>query len=69
MKNQQQQESEALVRSLIPGVVILPSTTSSSYDNQEDHMRALDFHMGLRALQEMADTYGLKIKVLNAEDN
>ncbi|MEY4332033.1 MAG: hypothetical protein RLZZ196_771 [Bacteroidota bacterium] len=66
--NLEQEMAEAYVRSLIPDVVILPSSTSDAYDNQEDHMKALEFHKALGQVKEMAKSYGLEIKVQNAKN-
>jgi hypothetical protein len=64
--NTEQLKSETLVRGLFPNVVILPSTSSSSYDNQDDHMKALDFHKTYGQLMDMAAEYNLKVVIQNA---
>jgi hypothetical protein len=64
--NTEQLKSETLVRGLFPNVVILPSTSSSSYDNHDEHMRALDFHETYGKLMDMAAEYNLKVVIQNA---
>jgi len=50
-------------------MIILPSTTSDSYTNEEDHMRAIEFHKALGQLRDMAKFYGFEVKLQYAKNN
>jgi hypothetical protein len=48
---QEQYDAEALIRSLLPGVTILPSSSRSDYATDEDYERAMKKHHELAALR------------------
>lgn len=63
--NLEQHMAEAYVRSLVPDVIILPSSSSDAYDNEEDHMRALAFHKAIKEAGVLAREYGFKVVLKN----
>ena len=54
--NQEQIDAEALVRSLMPGITILPSSSRSNYATDEDYQRAMKKHRELAALRPQKNT-------------
>lgn len=67
-QKQAEQFAKALLNSIsLDKVVILPSTTRSSHDTEESHMKALEFHKTYGKLKELAAEYDLGVKLYNLE--